>query len=200
MKIITFEEITSTYPDKCLGKAKFSSLFKRQIESFVENDKGEQYVFDEIIYLESGRGKTKTPSPRRFNHQPLKGLWKKHYLTPSFISKNIENHFRFKSEKFSIENILYESGARLSGKNKDNAIKIAEKVSKYIVWNTYKDKNQRSRWTGEWIIFAIVNGERYYLSIAKHEDEDEDIFEKIIENCGGEVSSFITRNGYIGDS
>ncbi|MCO7255257.1 hypothetical protein KSI86_13925 [Dickeya oryzae] len=51
------------------------------------------------------------------------------------------------------------------------------------VVENYLRRSQEKKLTGHWIIYAIYKGENYYLSLAKHTDDESEIRTQIDAIC-----------------
>ena len=73
---------------------RFSTIFLAQVFQLqASRALNTQKLMDELQYLEGRCGTTCTGDAEVFKHQPLKGLFKKHFTDARFIRKNIGAHF-----------------------------------------------------------------------------------------------------------
>lgn len=59
--------------------------------------------------------------------------------------------------------------------SEQEAWKLAGKIARTIVWEGYERLLNRSNMTGEWIIYYIHNGQNYYLDLAWHFEQEDEI-------------------------
>lgn len=122
-------------------------------------------IYDEIGILEGTdprSSRTKDAAP--FEKPPLLGLWHKHHFQPYFIGKNLRNELRYSFKK-SIEK-------HIGSKVED----FAGILSYDLSIGAYRDRSDRMKLTGEWIVFEKdINYEKYYLSLGEHRDRKDDI-------------------------
>jgi hypothetical protein len=119
-------------------------------------------ILDEIAALEgvAGAKPSITKPATRFLHEPLQGLWHKHFMQPAYIAMNLSNHWtceRFQKlrEETSIETLVHHLGV-----------------------DGYTERAASAALTGEWIVFARQDNVNYYLTLGHHGDD-----EKIWRRC-----------------
>lgn len=118
-------------------------------------------ILDEIGGLEGAPGSkpSLTKPATRFRHKPLKGLWHKHFMQPSYICKNLDNHW------------TPERLGKLAGEPQTT-------WTYRIFMDGYRDRSRNRALTGEWIVFAKKEGANYYLTLGRHGDD-----QKIWHRC-----------------
>ncbi len=47
----------------------------------------------------------------------------------------------------------------------------------------YAERSRGQRLTGEWIIYAQHEGQKYYLCLARFDEEDDAVFDRIKNGC-----------------
>ena len=162
-----------------LDISRFSTIFLAQyLQMLYGRTIDVHQMMDEIRFLEGERQETQTKNASMFKHFPLKGLMKKHFMDATFFIENIGNHF----------------GMRNGGSKKlDQLVKKAfdENKSGYIddqfiatlahgfTFSAYEAKAQNKNLTGEWIVFREFEGSNYYLTLASHQEDDEEIYKRV---------------------
>jgi hypothetical protein len=73
--------------------------------------------------------------------------------------------------------------AQIAGKKKSVAKKDLTKIVNDVLTNNLARRRNEGKMTGEWIIYAQREGRNFYLCLAKHDDGDEKIREKIERIC-----------------
>jgi hypothetical protein len=141
-------------------------------------------IVAEVQGLESNVEKFGTKPAEQFQHPPLRGLWKKHYLVggmPSLV-KNIKPAFGKKNRELRriIEENHNPSTAHLSPQQ------ISESLASAVT-NLYAERANDQKLTGEWIIVAKHEEKNYYLCLAQHNEDDAAIFERA-RSCAAEFS------------
>lgn len=140
-------------------------------------------IVAEIQALEGVGRLVGTKPASQFEHLPLKGLWKKHYLLGGIasIAKNIE--LGFGPERWRLNEIIKRNHnpttARLPPKE------FARNIANEVV-DLYADRSTRQALTGEWIVFAQYQGKNYYLCLATHEENDNDIYDRVVCGCSSQ--------------
>jgi|SRR5690606_3168917 len=165
--------------DQLVGD-RFSWLF---IKSLVELKLKKEFipeVINEIEHLENPvchDSITKLES--RFEHEPLKGLWHKHFHLGNF--KNLKKSFLDHITKPKKWNQIEQQVKTLAKKRKktESNLKIACSILKAHTIDYYMSEMEKSELTGEWIIYHEFEGQKYYLGLWNHDDNDNDIVAQI---------------------
>ncbi len=128
-------------------------LRRRTIDVFV--------VYDEIGQLEGSDPLrptgTKPAAPMR---KPLHGLMHKHYKASSMASfaLNQRNHWLRPENQARLTAITTEFGQHGH----------VRKMLHEIVFGAHEGRHSAHQMTGEWIVYAVVGGVNYYLTLATH--------------------------------
>lgn len=133
-------------------------------------------VLSEIRDLESGKSDTETKPASKFSHEPIKGLWHKHFFCPRFVPHNIYNVFKGGGFEKIVEEMLA----------KESPIITEEMIFEFIdklTCESLEDRAKNNRLTGEWIIFAKHDAKNYYLCLNTHETCNQEIFERVKKYC-----------------
>lgn len=165
-----------------LPNAVFSTLFLLQLRKNRDQRLLDTHVIaDEIRFLEGVDRSTITKPASQFTREPLRGLWHKHFMDARFMVKNIGNHWRIGQGSGPLEKMLEEEfAAEESGYFNDE---LAARISHRLVIGGYTDRARKGELTGEWIVFKIHNGKRFYLTLASHAEGDDAIYKRILEWC-----------------
>ena len=134
-------------------------------------------LLDEVEKIEGrGRARSLTGPPEQFRHNPLRGLWKKHWFQASFMARNMSNEFRRIGESLvreALKEDLRRSETEVVPFNEEHARAISYSVASA----GYEKRAQRGanpqygKLTGEWIVYAEAEGKRYYLTLALHSED-----------------------------
>ncbi len=138
-------------------------------------------VIDEIKSLEKqGVSKTKPATPFRGSH--LEGLWHKHYMNGDVASlaQNVKNALYEYGIPFFQEKIME---AKSAGEERFVTKEDVPKIVNDVLTNNLARRRSEGKMTGEWIVYAQNEGQNFYLCLAKHNDGDEEIREKIERIC-----------------
>ena len=103
---------------------------------------------------------------------------------PDFML-NIENHWKRRNnrdERHRIEDEVRKGGH-------------AGKAAHEIVIGGYEARHGADQMTGEWIVYAAINGVNYYLTLATHEEPDSAVRARVI-SCFAEFSELKTQLGW----
>jgi hypothetical protein len=172
-----------------LKTGKCSELMRNEIaEGMRQRTISAFSVYDEIGQMEGSdpprRGGTKAAQP--LMHE-LTGLMHKHYKTsslPDFIL-NIENHWKRRSNRAERHRI--EDEVRHGGH--------AGKAAHEIVLGGYQARHGADQMTGEWIVYAVVGGVNYYLTLATHKESDSAVKERV-RGCFAEFPELQAQLGW----
>ncbi|SFK71680.1 hypothetical protein [Caulobacter sp. UNC279MFTsu5.1] len=113
----------------------------------------------------------------------LRGLYKKHYLLGAGSSVPMNVSLELKNNPERLREIV------MSQWNPSTADLAPEAVAARIangVTGLYLERKNRKKLTGEWIIYAKHGGKNYYLTLARHDEGDENILERVTDYCVGE--------------
>lgn len=137
-----------------------------------------EMVTQEIRALEHGSRSYMKP-PTQYTRKPLKGLWHKHFfpVMPSTMAHNILNELGKNGVRQAAEAAFHPSkGDRIT-------IEMITEFVDHVVEKPFERRSDRASLTGEWIVYAIHNGENYYLSVTSHKRGDEAIAENLRTVC-----------------
>lgn len=136
-------------------------------------------VVAEIRALEGIGQPMGTKGEEPFKKGALRGLFKKHYLEDGLNSMraNIVLGLGPKQKELpKIIKTLVPTIAHLPPR--EFCAEIANAVT-----NVYADRARRQKLTGEWLVFAKHEGKNYYLSLATHHEEEDEVCERIKLGC-----------------
>lgn len=128
---------------------------------------GPEKIIHEIQALESGRT-TEFKAPIKNKHQPLKGLWHKHYRQDGLQSMAMNLELALKKYKIPfVEQKISE--AKQSGEERFFTIEDAAAIANDAVHGNLDRRGDDEAMTGEWLMFAKHEGQNYYLAITTHD-------------------------------
>jgi hypothetical protein len=156
-----------------LASGRSSELLRRQLAVHAARRCYDVHsILDEIARLEglqSRAAPTKPATP--YTKNPLlKGLWHKHHFQPRFLLYNLKLETKRKSLPFpeSVEEF--------------NQNPNWERLVYKLVFGALESRTRREGLTGEWIVYAPLNGINYYLTLANHRTGDERVYARA-ESC-----------------
>lgn len=141
-------------------------------------------VIEEIKSLENREiSQTKEASP--FTRPLLVGLWHKHYMNGDVptLAQNVKNALNEYGIPLFEEKIRE---AQVAGEVRFVTKEDVPKIANDVLRNNLARRSSEGKMTGEWIVYAQHENQRFYLCLAKHGDGDEKIREKIERICGWE--------------
>ena len=144
-----------------LVTGKYSLLFFQQFVNGVKKGVLDfEQIAKEIEYLEGTRSITTTKKESMFKGELLEGLWHKHFFDAQHIPTNCLKMLEKQQEKICRKNL-----------SEDEFLEaILNLIDKSVV--NY-DK------TGDWIIYQKTKQGNRYLTLARHNEPDEKIYERI---------------------
>lgn len=121
----------------------------------------------EITALECGTS-TGLKAPTQFRHQPLQGLWHKHYMQTDLRSMalNVQRGLKEFGSPHMQEMVRE---AKEAGEARYFEPKHIPSIVQDVIQGNWERLKSDENLTGEWIIFAKHDGENYYLALATHE-------------------------------
>lgn len=183
------EEIINTILQIGIKKGmleRVSILFILQLyTSFISGSENPFIIADEISCLEGNslRGESRTKPPTMFNRKPyLRGLWHKHYHGSGLdvMARNLQVALKnYGLPKF--ESRVEE--AMKSGEEQYFTAEDANLIAHEAVIEHWERRAGEQKITGHWIIYAIYEGENYYLSLGRHTDDEAEIRQQIEKIC-----------------
>jgi len=108
-----------------------------------------------------------------FRKPPLRGLMHAHFFQASFIARNLQNELQ---RKDSLR--LFEEALGIRGVLDGAAL---NRVAHAATFGMYENRASRKAITGEWLIYAEHEEQRFYFAVAGHDEGDENIFSRIME-------------------
>lgn len=145
-------------------------------------------VYDEIDQMEGSdpprRTGTKPAAPLKWE---LSGLMHKHYKVASLASfaLNQKNHWLRSENQTKLDEIV-------NGFCRDGH---AGKLAHELVLGAHTGRHAADQMTGEWIIYAVVAGMKYYLTLASHSEPDAAVQERA-RSCFGEFPEVAAQLGW----
>lgn len=149
-------------------------------------------IYDEIGMLEGApySRSSNTKPASKLLRRPLKGLWHKHYTEPSHILRNIGNHWGKNFPRFTLVQDEILKGNEPGGLTPE----IFGRLTHAFVMGAHTQRNKSRNMTGEWIVYAIHNDKKHYLSLGKHAEDN--ITAAKVRECAAEFPE-LTLEKYI---
>jgi len=162
-----------------LDISRISSLFIGQVLQMKINLVVEiGQILNEVRYLEGHKIVSSTKNADQFKKTPLKGFMKKHFFDARFILKNIGAHFGVEQGGNKNLDRIIKKGV---DRNKSGC--FDDEMASFLSYNFSKGATEKrardGRITGEWIIFQRYKGKNYYLTLAAHDEGDENIYKRV---------------------
>lgn len=136
-------------------------------------------ILDEIKNLEGLDVKSFTKPATIFTGPHLRGFWHKHFVPnlPSVMAHNIENHLKGGKLEKIIHEVMHQDKSPVVTKQ------MLDEFAERVVIGSFESRADKSKLTGEWIVFAKHEGKNYYLCISKHNVSNEDLAANIKNGC-----------------
>lgn len=166
--------------------ARISVLMVLQLYgSFMSRRENPFVIVNEISCLEgnSSRGESRTKPPTMFNRKPyLRGLWHKHYRGAGLDVMAMNIQLALKTYGLPRLEAKIEETMK-SGEERYFTVEDAALIAHEAVMENWKRRFDDQRLTGHWIIYAIHEGKNYYLTLARHTDDEAELRRKIEATC-----------------
>ncbi len=162
--------------DRAMVAGRYSQGLVREFDAHVEGRTANVFqIFAELGALEGApmAHSSRTKAATQYSGKWLKGLWHKHYMQARFMARNIMQHWK----PSRLEMLLAETMSGRTAFNEE-AIKV---FTHSFVSDGYLLRGDAGELTGEWIVFARQNDISYYLTMARHDEEDEAIWRRCVE-------------------
>lgn len=122
-----------------------------------------------------------TGDESQFNHSPLTGLYKKHFMSARFLVKNLAIFTRGKEGRRHFIK-TWDEAARTSGSGTIDET-FTNYLTHHIVFDPIQIKSNSRRMTGEWVVFHKYQGNNYYLTLASHDEANDEIYKRVKLAC-----------------
>jgi len=134
-------------------------------------------ILDEVKHLEGLKKATLTGKARLFTGPMLSGLHKKHFSGARFILKNIGIHLGYENGGTArLNEIIRKAFERnTSGYVDEDFINF---IAHQTTVGAYEERAKKSL-TGEWIVFRQHQSRNYYLTLAAHDEGDQNILHRV---------------------
>jgi len=144
------------------------------------------YVLAAIDALEGLRAERNVKPASQFRRPPLFPLWHRHFFAPRHMIRNIGERWGIaRGQGNSDLDQMIERVANDHGDDPD----LWQGVLAHHFANGYVERSQAGRLTGDWIIFAEHEGQRYYLDLATHEEGETANAERLLSKLKGSASA-----------
>lgn len=125
------------------------------------------FVLDAIDALEGLRAEHNVKPASQFRRPPLFPLWHRHFFAPRHMIRNIGERWGIARGQGNRDlDQMIERVAKDHGDDPD----LWQGVLAQHFANGYVERSQAGRLTGDWIIFAEHERQRYYLDLATHQE------------------------------
>lgn len=173
------KEFAETYEMDAIAPGRYSSLFILNLLLLGKTSMVDPaHVIVELRALE-GKGSSFTKPATEFRGKHLRGLWHKHFLPPlpSAMAHNITNQLGKDGLRQLVEEVM---DPRIS---ETFTKEMLDELTKRVVNDSFLQRADDNRLTGEWIVFAKEGGQNYYLGIWPHTQGDESIANSLRTAC-----------------
>ena len=129
--------------------------------------------------IEAGRG---LKPATQFKHPPLQGLWHQHYLEDGLPS--MARNIRKAIGKYGLPWVEQKiADAKATGETKYFTEDDIAQIAHDAVTSNWERLTHDEALTGEWLIFAMHEGNNYYLCLGKHDSGDNQLRTQIDAIC-----------------
>ncbi|OBU34871.1 hypothetical protein CTM76_03625 [Photobacterium phosphoreum] len=157
-------------------KGSYSRLFLADLIVFNQLfGVGSDEIFMILNNYENGINHAGIKSPSAFRYHPLKGLLHIHFSASVYIAQNI----KLGLGKNGLKQIINETLNKEDLSPEQQSVEIAKRM----VDKTLIQRRSDKKMTGEWVVYTKYQGKNYYLCLARHNDNDQSIRNRIEEHC-----------------
>ncbi|WP_421185272.1 hypothetical protein [Aeromonas enteropelogenes] len=131
-------------------------------------------IGDQLKRIESGNAS----KVGRFKHLPLKGLYKSHFFDARFLLGNMNAQYGFdRGGNANLDKIIHKAFEQNTSGYYDD--EMAMFLAHEMTVGMFEKRAHKQKLTGEWVIFKEYQGNKYYLCVASHLEDDNDIYERV---------------------
>jgi hypothetical protein len=177
-----------------LSAVPYTSVFGRQLEAATRISLINPFsLMEEIGKIERNLPPSRSKKAAAFKRGPLAGLMHKHFVSARNVAQNVLNHWSPGSDRLNraVKKVLDEHVGRPVGD-----WELAGRISERLVSEAYSQREKQHGITGDWIVYKRHDHKNYYLCLAGHEEQDEEIFERFAAAAESEFPELgIHRSG-----
>ncbi|HCH5604923.1 MULTISPECIES: hypothetical protein [Vibrio harveyi group] len=162
-----------------LDLSRISSVLIAQIHHFeTKRILSVHGIGDQLKRIESGSASR----VGQFKHLPLKGLYKSHFFDARFFLGNMNAQYGFdRGGNANLDKVIHRAFEQNTSGYCDD--EMAMFLAHEMTVGMFEKRAQKQKLTGEWIIFQEYQGNKYYLCVASHLEDDNDIYERVKLAC-----------------
>lgn len=128
-------------------------------------------IIEEVAAMEGGGTHPSSTKPAAmFTGKHLLGYWHKHHTQAAYMAENLRLEMH---RDDTVERVW----ARHEGQVITQA--MLNELTHAIVHENYARRSQDARLTGEWIVYSRTGNRNYYITLARHDEGDEVIAERL---------------------
>lgn len=166
-----------------VDKTRISEFLLIQLAAIAKHRIYDSFSITDVIQELEGVGRGCKPRFSKFKHPPLNKFFKTHFIDARFLVGNLINHWGLEfDDSPKLNNLI----SQLAQNNEGD---WQGKLAHEMVFGGYKERAEKRKLTGEWIIFARHNELNYYLCISNHSKstlDDERLYDFLKLLCAHE--------------
>ena len=183
-----YQESFEFYGFKKCTNAHFSHLFVGQLIGYGKLRLIDPFIVaQEILAMEGIRGKSLTKPATKFTKGKIKGYWHKHFFDAHHLGVNIAQHFakgdvtKGKASYPGLDRVIN----RIMDSTKSDIItqEMTNELAHTVSVSAYEERAKAEKLTGDWIIYVKHKEQNYYLAIASHSQDTDELYEFIKKHC-----------------
>lgn len=167
-----------------LAPERYSTYFAIQLfcQSSFDPRLSVSQVMAEVEALENAEKRSATKPAVLFSRLPLKGLWHKHYIQNGIPS--MATNLRHALNKFGLSKFERKvKEIEASGEERYLEASDIEEIVQEAVEGNYERRYVGGEMTGEWIVYAVHEGQNYFLCLGTHKSGDKALRQQIDLIC-----------------
>lgn len=143
------------------------------------------YILDEIDALEGLRPGSRSKPASQFQHPPLHPLWHKHFVAPRHFVPNLGARWSTdRGGNRDLDRMIHEVAV-----DHGDDVELWPGVLADRFVDGFGERSQAGKLTGDWIVFAVHQGARYYLDVAQHEEGKADRAAGLLQKLKGSAQA-----------
>lgn len=176
-----------------LSSALHTSVFACQLaDGALRGGLNAAAVMNEMLILETnGRSVAKRAQP--FKGKLLGGIMHKHFFQARHLPHNLVNQWPATNDQ------LHRAVKKIMGQYVGKTVEastLAREISERVVSGGFTQRQKQHALTGDWIVYKRHDRKNYYLCLARHDESDQEIFQRFAAAAESEFPELgIRRDG-----
>ena len=174
-----------------IPRMRYSTLFLAQlVQGVASRTVATHTIADALRGLNDETSPPRNTRAAQFKHPPLAGLWKLHFFQASFIPQNIAAYWGLKhGGNRRLDGMVADLFQEHAGEYVEDG--FSAHFAHELVIGGYEKRARTQGLSGEWIIYNKLRDCIDVLSLASHQERDDDIHQRLVTFCGEDYSRIV---------